>query len=94
MTEDDVAAVLFARTIRESGADDSRMAIFLALTLDAAERVRSYTASHLGQSLIVDFDGETRYEIRIGGPIGAEMQIDVSALGLSPERFESEYLSD
>jgi len=94
MTERDVDAVLFARTVRESGAAAPRMAIFLAPTPEGVRNVRSYTAAHLGETLQVDFNGETRYGIRIGGVIGAEMQLDVSALGLTPEEFEERYLAD
>jgi hypothetical protein len=95
MTERDVAAVLSARAVREPGADSfPRTMIFMTLTPEGAQRVHSYTAAHVGESLTVDFNGESRYEIRIGGAIGAEMRIDVSALGLTPEQFEERYLTD
>jgi len=94
VTEEDVDAVLSGRIVRASDAAAPRMTIFLAPKLEGVEKIRSYTAAHLGESLQVDFNGETRYEIRIGGVIGAEMQLDVSALGLTPEEFERRFLTD
>ena len=49
---------------------------------------------HLGESLLLDFNGETRVEIRIGGVIGKKMQLDVTALGETLEAFEANYLTD
>jgi hypothetical protein len=94
MTERDVAAVLFARTILPLGAEAPRMSIFLSPTLDGALRIRSYTQEHLGDSLIVDFNEEVRFEIRIGGVMSREIQIDLTALGLTPEEFEERYLAN
>lgn len=93
-TERDVDAVVSGRMIQSAGDAVPRTMIYLTTTPEGEARLRAYTSEHLGEALLLDFNGETRFQIRIGGVIGKGMQLDVTALGKTLEEFESDYLTD
>jgi outer membrane lipoprotein-sorting protein len=93
-TERDVEAVVSGRMIQSAGDASPRTMIFLTATPEGEAKLRAYTAEHLGESLVLDFNGETRFQIRIGGVVGKEMQLDVTALGKTLAEFEAAYLID
>jgi outer membrane lipoprotein-sorting protein len=92
VTEADVAAVRSGKVVALSGKAHTRMQIMLKLRPDAAERLHSYSSTHLGERTRCDFNGEIVFEPTIGGIMSDEVLLDVTELGLTPEQFETEYL--
>jgi outer membrane lipoprotein-sorting protein len=92
LTERDITAVRSGTTTTFGDQGEIRRQVSLVLTADAAERLREYSAAHIGQRIIVDFNGEVRYELTIGGRLGTEILIDINALGVTLEEFEDNYL--
>jgi hypothetical protein len=93
-TERDIEAVRSGRAVWEIGQELPRRTIFIAVSPSAAERLREFTSEHLGERLILDFNGELETEITIGGVIEARMALDVTGLDMTLEEFEQEYLTD
>jgi hypothetical protein len=84
--------VVSGRAVQQAGEDAPRTTVFLTTTSAGEEKLRAYTSTHVGEWLELDFNGEARFRIRIGGVIGKEMQLDVTPLGKTLEEFEADYL--
>lgn len=94
LTESDVVQVASGTEIHQEIDADPVRTIFLTLTPQAGERLEAFTSRNLDQPVELDFNGEIRYSIRIGGVIREQMQLDITALGKTLEEFEAEYLAD
>ena len=94
VTERDIETVHAGQLESEPGlAEHERATVSIVLADEAAERVRAFTAGHVGGRIVVDFNGELQYEIRIGGVIGKNLQLDISPLGITSQQFAEEYLT-
>jgi hypothetical protein len=92
LTEADVAAVPSGREVRRSG-EAPRRTVTLIAAPSAESRLRDYTSTHLGERVVFDLDdGALRFDIRIAGTIGREMQVDITPTGMSLEEFAEAYL--
>jgi outer membrane lipoprotein-sorting protein len=94
LTEDQVRAVSSGQSVGTPGADDTRRTVALLISPSGAARLADYTRAHLGESVVLDFNGEVRTEIRIGGVIRNRLQLDITPLGVTLEQFERDYLAD
>jgi len=94
VTEQDVAAVLSGKAVWAAGAEGPRQTIELVATQSGASKLTEYTRAHRGESVVLDFNGEVRTEIRIGGVIREKVQLDITPLGVTLEQFEQRYLTD
>jgi hypothetical protein len=92
LTERDITAVRSGTATISGGEGEVRRQVSLVLTAEAAERLKEYSAGHIGQRVVVDFNGEATYDLTIGGRLGAEILIDINALGVTLEEFEEMYL--
>jgi outer membrane lipoprotein-sorting protein len=93
LSEIDVAAVPSGREVGRTG-EEPRRTVTLVATPDAESRLRQFTSTHLGERVVFDLDdGGLRFEIRIGGTIGREMQVDITPTGMTLEEFAGEYLA-
>jgi hypothetical protein len=93
LTEADIAAVPSGREVRRSG-EEPRRTVTLVATPAAGSRLREYTSAHLGERVVFDLDdGALRFDIRIGGTIGREMQVDITPTGMTLEEFAEAYLA-
>jgi len=93
-TEREVEAVVSGRAVRQAGQEAARTSLRLTTTPAGAKKLEAFTSRHLGEPMEFDFNGEIRFEIRIGGVIGREMQLDITPLGMTLEQFEASYLTD
>jgi hypothetical protein len=93
LTEADVAAVPSGREVGRSG-EEPRRTVTIVATPAAESRLRKHTSAHLGELVVFDLNhGELRFEIRIGGTIGREMQVDITPTGKTLEEFAAAYLA-
>jgi hypothetical protein len=94
ITEADIEAVLHGISSWVTGQEEPRVALFARTTPDAEPELRSFTTAHRGERLLVCLNDEFEYEITVGGPIGRELQLDITRLGKTLEEFEQDYLTD
>jgi len=86
--------VELVETSRRPGRDVPALEIRMATTPEAARRLEAYTSAHLGERVVIDFNGELELEVTIAAEIGREFRIDLDRLGTTPEAFERDYLSN
>jgi len=55
-------------------------------------KLKAFTRAHIGDDLVIDFNGEVRYEMKIND-IYPSLLIDITALNKTLEQFEREYLT-
>jgi hypothetical protein len=93
LTEADIEAVELVETATRRGRESPALEIRMLTTPDAGQRLRDYTSAHLGERVVIDFNGELELEVTIAAKIGREIRIDLDRLGTTPEAFERDYLS-
>jgi hypothetical protein len=94
VSERGIDAIHSGESVEELGLEaQPRVTIRVALAPEVQEKVRAFTAEHLGERMVLDFNGEFQSEIRIGGVIEQTMQLDISPLGKTLKQFEDEYLT-
>jgi len=96
LTEDDIAAVPSGMTITTLKDDQKtvEMLIHLRFAKQAQDRLETVTAAHVGEKLIIDFNGEVQKEIIIPEGLKSIRHINVSTLAETLEEFEALYLTE
>jgi hypothetical protein len=90
LTEQDVKAIPGGMT--EEGIATKRIRIDPTWTEAGKTKLRAFTGAHFGDNLIIDFNGEFQYEMKIDQTYPS-LLIDVTALNKTLEQFEREYLT-
>ncbi|MCK4858844.1 MAG: hypothetical protein KAT58_12795 [candidate division Zixibacteria bacterium] len=94
ITERGIQTIHSGRSVEElTGDKPKRLLISIALTPAVQERLKAFTTEHLGDRVVIDFNGEFQSEITIGGVIREGMQLDISPLGKTLAQFEDDYLT-
>ncbi|HUW82348.1 MAG TPA: hypothetical protein VMZ31_06050 [Phycisphaerae bacterium] len=96
LTEDDIAAVPRGTTLTKLKDDQKTgwMNIEVRLTEQAQDRLEAFAAAHVGEKLIIDFNGEVQKEIVIHEGLKSIGRINVSPLAETLEGFEARYLTE
>jgi hypothetical protein len=76
----------------EEGIATKRIRIDPTWTEAGKTKLRAFTGAHFGDNLIIDFNGEFQYEMKIDQTYPS-LLIDVTALNKTLEQFEREYLT-
>ena len=93
ITEADIEAIRFGSVSEYLlGQQGREVTVFPVLSKAAKEKLRRFTKEHVGEHLVIDFNGEVRTEVPIKAGIGG-VQLDITSLGKTLEEFEQEYLT-
>ncbi len=91
VTEADIESLTAANLVKRQGRQDIQLTV--VLKEDARQRVKTYMTEHVGRKMLMEFDGQYKYEPRIMAPIsGKAIMIMLPATDMTLKDFQEKYL--
>lgn len=81
-------------TYGTAGDGSSHVMIHAKLSEAGGRKMEELTLNHIGQRVLIDFNGEVQSEPSIRSVIGRHLSLSITELGKTPEQFENDYLTD
>ena len=91
VTEADIQSFSVATLVKRQDRQDIQLTV--VLKEDARQRVKTYTTEHVGRKMLMEFDGQYKYEPRIMAPIsGKAIMIMLPLTDMTLKDFQEKYL--